>query len=179
MLQLNPYIAELFHSGFFNYIIGFKSQDFVPHTATTLLTKFTQKHFIECFSVLRSLPSLLKEEEELGSHTSVIVLSQSFGLSYFWCHDTICPYGDKIPLQCLDPTCNVIQKLKFKNVKTWVYKRTCKCGWTIVKDATIPNAVLPKAANGQTKGWGNELLYGTRARVEEVQQAPKETYDAI
>jgi hypothetical protein len=132
MLQLNPYIAELFHSGFFNYIIGFKLQIFIPHTATTLLVKFTQKHFIECFSVLHTLPSLLKEEEELGIHTSVIILSQSFGLSYFWCHNTIHPYSNKIPLQCPHPTRNVIQKLQFKNMKTWVYKCNCKCGWSIV-----------------------------------------------
>ena len=170
-------IANIFHRKYFNQIIGFTEKNFVPHMSTTFLVKLTQKIFIECFSVIRSLPSLLKEEEGLGAHTSVILLSPTFGLRYFWCHDTVRPYGDNIP-QC---TCGRVRQFRCDtiNQSQWTYKLTCSCGWTKVKDATIPKAVLPKAVNGKVVGWGDQLLYGTRIGVREVREAPRELYNTI
>jgi hypothetical protein len=84
--------------------------NFFPHFATSLLMKLAQKMFIECFSVLRALPKLLKEEAGLGAHTSIVVLAPTFRLNYFWMHDGIRPYGAEIALQC--PSCAVIQQLE-------------------------------------------------------------------
>src|SRR5215470_19866303 len=95
----------------FKYIIGYTDHDFLPHHATSLSMKLCHKLFIECFSVLRALPDLLKEEEGLGAHTGVILLSTSIAVRYFWCHVSIRPWGAKVALQC--PHCYVLRMMNF------------------------------------------------------------------
>src|SRR5271168_939939 len=72
--------------------------------------KLCHKVFIECFSVIHVLPDFLSEEEGLGAHTSVVFLSPSIGIRYFWCNRAVCLCGDKVSLQC--PKCLAIKTLK-------------------------------------------------------------------
>jgi hypothetical protein len=69
-------------SGSFKYIIGFEGPHLFPHMAKILMMQLTQKVFIECFSVLRILPDLLDDEEELGYHTAIHVISSTISLHY-------------------------------------------------------------------------------------------------
>jgi hypothetical protein len=123
------------------------------------------------------LPALLKEEEGLGAHTSVVLLYRTFGLVYFWCHSEFRPYGDKIALQC--KRCYVVRKLTFRTLqKAWSYKVRCKqCKWELERTVDIKNGIPPNVSNGSVIGWGNRLLYGERSEVEAMRNAPREDYN--
>ena len=157
----------------FNYIFGYSEDHFLPHHATSLSMKLCQKLFIECFSVLRTLPDLLQEEEGLGAHTGVVVLSTSVAIRYFWCHRSIRPCGDKVAHQC--PRCYAIRTLTFSlGGPSGVYVARCRCGWNKEHDVRIPGAVYPDSGTG----WARHLLYGTEEDFQRARSAPRDTYDA-
>jgi hypothetical protein len=122
--------------------------------------KLCHKLFIECFSVIHALPALLQEEEGLGEHTGVCLLSKSIGIRYFWCHTMIRPYGDKIPLQC--PRCFALKTVSFSaGGSPGKYTVQCRhsCGWRAECIAEISPASYPEHGTG----WGRQILYGTEA----------------
>jgi hypothetical protein len=156
----------------FNYIIGYSEDYFLPHHATSLSMKLCQKLFVECFSVLRALPDLLREEEGLGAHTGVVVLSASFGARYFWCHKSIRPWGVKVALQC--PQCFAVRTLSFSaGGSSGTYIVRCRCGWHEECDVGLSNVFYPDGGNG----WARQILYGTEADFQRVRNAPRDTYD--
>lgn len=155
----------------FKYIIGYTERDFLPHQATSLSMKLCHKLFIECFSVLRALPDLLEEEEGLGAHTGVVLLSTSIAVRYFWCHKTIRPCGDKVPLQC--PACYVLRMLNFSaGDSAGKYIVRCRCGWQRECDVGFIGLFPPGGI-----GWGRQLLYGTEVDFQRVWNSPRGTYD--
>jgi hypothetical protein len=126
---------------------------------------------------MRALPSLLEEEKGLGAHTSVILLTRTFGLDFFWCNSEIRPWGDKALLQC--SKCHAVRTLKFKaGRQRGIYEFCCnKCKEKGEKNVLIKDGILPKAANGS--GWGNKLIYGRRSDVQDNYDAPRKDYDKI
>jgi hypothetical protein len=156
----------------FNYIFGYSEEYFLPHHATSLAMKLCQKLFIECFSVLRTLPDLLQEEEGLGAHTGVVVLSTSIAVRYFWCHRSIRPCGDKVSHQC--PQCFAIRTLSFSPGRSsGAYVMRCRCGWQKEHDVSLPHTVYPDSGTG----WGRQLLYGTEEAFQRARGAHRDTYD--
>lgn len=156
----------------FKYTIGYTSHTFLPQHATSFSMKLCQKLFIECFSVIRALPDLLKEEEGLGAHTGVVLLSNSIGVRYFWCHTSIRPCGDIIALQC--PKCYALRTLKFSaGESSGTYRAECRCRWSKDFVAQISPALYPPGGNG----WGRQMLYGTEADFQRVWNAPRNMYD--
>ena len=139
--------------------------------------KLAVKTYIECFSISRIVPDLLKEEEGLGAHTSVITLSPSFGLEFFWCHKTLRPLGELIPLQC--PKCAVLRSMTFTMVgqRVGTYKAFCPCGFMVEKDAKIADATLPQAADGSVIGWGSRLWFGSPVAANKAWNAPRSAYN--
>jgi acetone carboxylase gamma subunit len=59
-----------------------------------------KKVFVEKFTLEKVLPALLREEEGLGAHTSVLNLSAQVGERYTWSHPDIKPMGVALDLQC-------------------------------------------------------------------------------
>ena len=145
--------------------------------ATPFLMKLMIKTYIECFSISRILPDLLKEEEGLGVHTSILTLCPSFGLEYFWCHKSLRPLGELIPLQC--PKCAVLRSMTFTTVgqRAGTYKALCPCGLTVEKDAKIADAKLPQTADGSITGWGSRLWFGSPVAVSKAWDAPRSAYN--
>jgi hypothetical protein len=134
--------------------------------------KLCHKLFIECFSVLRALPDLLKEEEGLGAHTGVLLLSTSIAVRFFWCHKSIRPWGDKVALQCCH--CYVRRMLKFSpTMSAGQYK--IECGSCERKEEHNVGyfAVFPEGG----MGWGRQLLYGTEVDFQRAWNALRDTYD--
>jgi hypothetical protein len=157
----------------FKSTIGYTSHTFLPQYATSFCMKLSHKLFIECFSIIRVLPELLKEEEGLGTHTGVVLLSTSIGIRYFWCHTSIRPCGDLVALQC--PKCYVLRALTFSaGGSAGTYKAQCPCGWSDVKVAQILPASYPPGGNG----WGRQMLYGAEPDFQRVWNAPRNMYDA-
>jgi|ERR1700678_1208029 hypothetical protein len=153
----------------FKCIIGYSGRDFSPHYATAFSMKLCQKLFIECFSAVRAVPELLKEEEGLGAHTGVIMLLPSIGVQYFWCHDSIRPCGEQFPLQC--PECLAIRTLRFSKTKDpWRFAARCICGWRMEHNTGKINVKFPESG----KGWGSEMLYGSEQDLEVLRKAPRE-----
>ena len=162
-------------SAYFNHIIGFGQANFFPHLAIPFLTKLIIKNFIECFSILRILPDLLKEEEGLGAHTSILLLSHRFALEYIWVHHQLCPFSDAVALQC--PKCYAIQTLTFKllDSKSGSYQASCPCGWADKKPSCLGDTLLPKGPTG----WATCLLYGTLAIVDGIWKLPCLMYNIV
>jgi hypothetical protein len=133
--------------------------------------KLCHKVFIECFSVIRVLPDLLSEEEGLGAHTGVVVLSPSIGIRYFWCNRTIRPCGDKVSLQC--PNCLGVKTIRFSGAGKGRYNVKCLCQWAQECDADSTFATYPDDGNG----WGKQMLYGTDKDFERVWSASRESYN--
>ena len=125
--------------------------------------------------MLRILPDILKEEEGLGAHSSVLVLSHRFAVEYFWVHKDLRPFGDTLTLQC--PKCFAIRTLTFKLLdnKSGEFQASCHCGWTDQKLSGKGDALMLKGSQGST-GWASRLLYGTPAIVDEVWKLPRSTY---
>jgi hypothetical protein len=134
--------------------------------------KLCQKLFIECFSVLRTLPDLLQEDEGLGAHTGVVVLSTSVAARYFWCHKSIRPWGERIALQC--PVCFAIRTLSFsEGDSSGKYVARCRCGWQSECGVRVPDVLYPDGGTG----WARQILYGTQEDFKRVRNAPRDTYD--
>lgn len=156
----------------FKYTIGYTSHTFLPQHATSFSMKLCQKLFIECFSVIRALPELLKEEEGLGAHTGVVLLSTSIGVRYFWCHTSIRPCGDIIAFQC--PNCYALRTLTFSaGESSGTYKAQCRCGWSKAVVAHIFPALYPPGGNG----WARQMLYGSEGDFQRVWNAPRNMYN--
>jgi hypothetical protein len=143
------------------------------------MMKLAQKLFIECFSMVRILPDILKEEEGLGAHTAVILASQTFGIRYFWCHPSVRPLGINKAPQC--PNCHAVRTLSFTSLTTGSrdFTISCNCGWVEELSMGNPKAILPKVMNGAVIGWANELLYGMKADVDKVWSAHRDFYDRL
>ena len=155
----------------FTHIIGYTEKDFIPHYTTTFSMKLCHKVFIECFSVLRVLSELLEEDQGLGAHTGVVVLSPSVGVRYFWCNKSLRPCGDIVPLQC--PNCFALRVLRFSSAGPGRYKAKCHCQWEQEYSPTITSAIFPVSGNG----WAREMLYGGEADFQRVLSAPRNTYN--
>ena len=102
--------------------------------------------------MLRILPDILKEEEGLGAHSSVLVLSHRFAVEYFWVHKDLRPFGDTLTLQC--PKCFAIRTLTFKLLdnKSGEFQASCHCGWTDQKLSGKGNALMLKGSQGSCQG---------------------------
>jgi len=134
--------------------------------------KLCHKLFIECFSVLRALPDLLQEEEGLGAHTGVVVLSKSIAIRYFWCHPSRRPFGNKVSHQC--PECLAIRTLAFSaGPSPQSYVSRCRCTWQVESVVSLPGVTFPVGGNG----WARQILYGTEEDFQRVKSAPRDTYD--
>jgi hypothetical protein len=159
---------------YFNCIISFQAANFYPHLASTFLMKLVHKVFIECYSVIQVLPDILREEEGLGAHASVLLFAPTFGIRYFWCHPDIRPLGETLPLQC--PSCSVLRSVRFELGLTspGSLEVFCHCGWS--ESTTLPegDVVLPSAVGKKIIGWGNSMIYGTRAELQEARNAPRD-----
>jgi len=155
----------------FKCIIGYTEENFLPHHATSFSMKLCHKLFIECFSIIHALPDLLQEEEGLGAHTGVVLLSTSIGVRYFWCHKSVRPCGDKIPLQC--PVCYAIRTLKFAGSASGAYNVRCQCGHKMECTAKNSPALYPEGGTG----WGKQICYGTEADYQAAWSAPRDKYD--
>jgi len=129
--------------------------------------------------MIRILPELLKEEEGLGIHTSVLLLMPTFSLKYFYCHKEIRPFGDRISLQC--GGCNAVRTLEFavEDGQTSQYSWICICGWEDTQRLRLQNPVFLKPTNGAIIGWANQLLFGTRSTVDMVWKLPRESYNIM
>jgi hypothetical protein len=143
--------------------------------ATPLLIKLVIKNFVECFSVIRILTDLLKEEEGLGAHTSIILLLPFLGLEYVWWHKDICPLGEMVSLQC--PICRAIRTLTI-NVDTGkpgAYNVSCLCGWKGRKQSARVDLDM-SGMRGKDSGWGKRLVYGSPISYQTIWKAPREFY---
>ena len=137
--------------------------------------KLIIKNFIECFSVIRIIPELLREEEGLGAHTSVKVFSPFVGFEYVWWHRDLRPLGDSISPQC--PICHAVRTLTIGTeiAKPGMYSVSCVCGWEGKKQMGKLNLDL-SATGGGIMGWGKRLLYGTPASFQTIWKAPRDFY---
>src|SRR5262245_45564208 len=158
----------------FNYIVGYTERNFSPHAATSLSMKLCHKLFVECFSMTRSLPELLKEEEGLGAHTGVVLLSQLFGVRYFWCHRSIRPLGEKVSLQCAQ--CRAIKTLSFLSTGlAGKFKVRCRCRFDCEHLVNHKGVLFPEGGIG----WGRAFIYGSEKEYQDVRNAPRSTYDTL
>ena len=128
--------------------------------------------------MLRILPDILKEEEGLGAHTSVLLLSHRFALEYLWVHKDLRPFGDTFAVQC--PKCFAICSLTFKllDSRSGEYQASCQCGWTDQKFSGKGDASMLKGSQGST-AWASRILYGTPTIVDEVRKLPRSMYNTI
>jgi len=152
--------------------MGFSQPNFLPYTATALLKKVTEKLFVECYSLLRCLPELLKEEVGLGCHTDVLLFTPTFGIKFFWTSTDRRPFGQTIPSQC--PGC---WSLKWPRVSlssnNLTYRLTCrvKCGWK--EEHAVEWDPSWRLSQVDKNSWGERLVYGRWQDVVAVQKAPR------
>jgi hypothetical protein len=135
--------------------------------------KLVHKVFIECFSAIRVLPDILGEEEGLGAHSAVFLLTPTFGIQYFWCHPDVRPFGEKLSLQC--PSCRVLRSVRVEmgRMGKGILEASCSCGWSHLSTPVKGDVILPPVLGKKMVGWGNSMIYGSRADLLALWNAPR------
>lgn len=161
---------SIFCRGPFRWIFGYTQHEFSPNYATFLSSKLCHKHFVEGFSILHALPSILNEEEGLGAHTDVIALCPDIGVRFFWCNKHFRPLGIKAPIQC--PGCFAIKTVTCStNVATGEVTARCACSWSIVKVVDTAGTTFPPRG----EGWGRSMLYGSDVDYQRLKNLPRDS----
>jgi hypothetical protein len=157
--------------GCFDYIVGWGQAGFYPYLAASLMKKLSEKVFVECYSMIRCLPQILKEEEGLGNHSSVLLFTPNFGLEYFWTSPGLRPFGEAISIQC--PGCSALKSLKATITGEGRYNVKCKfkCGWnrryTVKMDANL------RLKTSGENNWGQRLIYGGWKEIDAAGKGPR------
>jgi hypothetical protein len=80
-------------------MIGFGQEIFCPQLAQGFIFKVIIRTYVE-MSRLSAVGELLEDDIPLAAHSTVFLLTQSYGLQYKWFHNQIRPFGQQIALQC-------------------------------------------------------------------------------
>jgi hypothetical protein len=154
--------------------VGWGQAGFYPYLASSLMMKLSEKLFVECYSMVHCLPQILKEEEGLGSHSSVLLFTPLFGLEYSWTSSFLRPFGEIFPVQC--PKCFALKSIQSRVTSAASYTLTCKakCSWR--KDCAVKMGPEWRMAKGDGEIWRTLLVYGLWEEVDAFRRAPRRLF---